>query len=350
MSASRKFLVPKPLIAALGEQATLDDMERYVGHNSPVGAWSRKVIARENAKILDELLGDSTRLPRGVLADDAGDLDVVVALINEHGEIYTTDDSWHVPAVAASGKTCELDDNDVAFIARAMKEGVPGVVMRVGMPLAFLAAAPPATEEAVEPESVTELPEKSRVVAIVDPLDKNAVLEAVAIAPGPVVYRRHDGQWIEDPAWVAFLSSVKPPHMVKLDEAMTASVTQQVDQATAGQEFVPFEDNDVNMYRPLTATGYLGELQREADNVGIEHNLALVAVATSPKGAAGAERLKRYWMFEEGAAKIRWYTPGSWRRCYRQLVKYVGPKVAPGLCTNMGQRLGGHGVATHVGD
>jgi hypothetical protein len=60
-------------------------------------------------------------------------------------------------------------------------------------------------------------------------------------------------------------------------------------------------------------------------------------------------QLQRYWLFGGGAAKIRWGTPGAWRRCHRELSKYMGPFKSKGACTNLGQKLGGRGVAWDVG-
>lgn len=355
--SARKYLVPKTLVASgLGEQATLDQMEHFTTHNGPVGDWARKVLRRENSLLLDQLLGAETKLPRGVLAsaDTTDGVDVVTALINAQGEVWTPDKGWHDEPLTASLQTCDLDDNDVAFVVRALKEGSKGVVMHTAMPLAFLTAAAPPAKEDAEPKPMDALPAGAKVVAIVDPLDKNAVLEALGVAPGPKVYRRHDGEWYEDDHWVSVLSSVRPPSMVKLDDTLTASVTAQIDEATAGQPFTPFETDDAKMYQ-MTASSYVAELQREADQVGIDTNLnkALVAVAgreLSPKDFASTEKLRQYWLYGEGAAKIRWFTPGSWRRCYRHLVKYLGPRMTPGYCTNLSQRLGGHGVATHVGE
>src|SRR5690606_25528841 len=90
------------------------------------------------------------------------------------------------------------------------------------------------------------------------------------------------------------------------------------------------------------------KLQDETDEKILFSLVAVAGRELTPKDVASTERLKRYWTIGKGAAKIRWGTPGAWRRCYRHLVKYVGPKIAPGLCTNLSQRLGGPGVATHV--
>jgi hypothetical protein len=58
----------------------------------------------------------------------------------------------------------------------------------------------------------------------------------------------------------------------------------------------------------------------------------------------GAERLRQYWLHGEGAAKIRWNTPGDWTRCRRQLTKHLGPRAA-GYC----QLLHGRATGTWAG-
>ncbi|EPD94597.1 hypothetical protein HMPREF1486_03150 [Streptomyces sp. HPH0547] len=56
-----------------------------------------------------------------------------------------------------------------------------------------------------------------------------------------------------------------------------------------------------------------------------------------------AEQLRRYWSTGPGAAKIRWGTPGDWKRCTRQLSKYMGPR-AKGYCQRL--HIRNTGVAT----
>lgn len=48
----------------------------------------------------------------------------------------------------------------------------------------------------------------------------------------------------------------------------------------------------------------------------------------------GAGALKRYWGQGQGAAKIRWNTPGDFTRCTRQLHKYLGSR-ARGYCARL---------------
>ncbi|MGV1079726.1 MAG: hypothetical protein ACOYD1_07720 [Candidatus Nanopelagicales bacterium] len=51
-----------------------------------------------------------------------------------------------------------------------------------------------------------------------------------------------------------------------------------------------------------------------------------------------AEKLRRYWSIGgRGGAKIRWGTPGDWRRCHRHLIKYLGPR-AKGYCQLLHKR------------
>jgi hypothetical protein len=44
--------------------------------------------------------------------------------------------------------------------------------------------------------------------------------------------------------------------------------------------------------------------------------------------------IKDYWVRGEGAAKIRWGTDGSFKRCVRKLRKHF-PQDPEGLCANM---------------
>ncbi len=59
--------------------------------------------------------------------------------------------------------------------------------------------------------------------------------------------------------------------------------------------------------------------------------------------AGGEMRLKRFWAFEEGAAEIRWGTPGDHTRCVRLVQEAIikdGRAPLPdheihGFCTNV---------------
>jgi len=147
--------------------------------------------------------------------------------------------------------------------------------------------------------------------------------------------RRNDGKWERDNNWLRALKSVKPPPIVTLDAEMMKSVASQVDAATKGKPFDPAQAE--------TASGFGDQRLREMEIAFWLVNAQSVTSSGMPA------KLQRYWLTGPGAAKIRWGTPGAWRRCHRQLSKYFDPIRAKGACTNLGQKLGGRGVAWDVG-
>jgi hypothetical protein len=132
-------------------------------------------------------------------------------------------------------------------------------------------------------------------MAVVSPDDPQAVMDLVALVPSsnesiqPTTYARKDGKWVHDPQLLTDLRSATPPPVVVLDDSTLVDVLEQMDQ------------------KAVTAAG------------GLDRN------------RGQAEKLRRYWLYGKGAAKIRWRTPGDWTRCYRQLAKYMGPR-AKGYC------------------
>lgn len=338
----RQFLAPR----SEGLKLTLDDMELYEHVDSPLGNWCRKVLAVEREKTLDEI-GADRFLPRGVIDPEIEGGILVAALVNQSGQVWSRG-GWCWPdSPVEMDKTIDMDEAAVAFVARAQIEGADAVLFRDPLPLALISAV----DDGAGSSAMDAPPDGAVMVAIVDGFDRNAVLELLAVSPGPAVHRRNDGKWYEDPEWVNVLKSVQPPPMVKLEDELLASVVSQVDSTTAGQDFEPFKAKERTKY--ITSSSYVTDLAAEADAALIASNLAVVAVAgreLSPKDIKNTEQLRRYWLYGKGAAKIRWGTPGAWRRCYRNVVKYMGPKMAPGYCTNLSKRLGGPGVATHVGD
>lgn len=62
----------------------------------------------------------------------------------------------------------------------------------------------------------------------------------------------------------------------------------------------------------------------------------MVAGQGTPKDIAATKRLFDYWLHGEGAAKIRWGTPGDFSRCVNHLRKYVSDP--EGLCNTLHTR------------
>ena len=165
---------------------------------------------------------------------------------------------------------------------------------------------------AAEPE-VKLTPETSDVppiyMAIVSPDDAQAVMDLIALIPAtseslvPTTFKRSPGKWVQDAGYLNDLNSPTPPPVSVLDDETLAMVLEQIDSAAQ------------------TASGYI------SDSVLV----AIMAAGGVDRNKGNAEELRRYWLSGEGAAKIRWNTPGDWTRCVRQLSKYMGPR-AKGYC------------------
>jgi hypothetical protein len=245
----RSFEVPAALVAAgFGPTVDLDALDREVEFPGPFGEWAENVLYLENTKTLQDVCGDMRLLPRGILSSvqlDDGSL-LIAGLVDSDGKVWNRElGSWTEPSdeVDIIDETIILDDDEVAFVARALREGADEVWFRPYIPKAFVSAvvaapAPPQDRMGKKstvpepPPTAEEIPAGSAIIAVVDPIDEDAVLEMLAITPGPRVLRRHDGQWFNDPEWVTVLRSVKPPKIVKLTEAQVASVSAQVDRFT----------------------------------------------------------------------------------------------------------------------
>ncbi len=81
---------------------------------------------------------------------------------------------------------------------------------------------------------------------------------------------------------------------------------------------------------PVNAT-----IEEDSVVASVRERLAIVQAMVSAGGLdrnrGNAEKLRRYWTKGEGAAKIRWGTPGDWKRCVRYLSKYMGVR-SKGYC------------------
>jgi hypothetical protein len=179
----------------------------------------------------------------------------------------------------------------------------------------------------------TDVPAK--YLAIVSPDDLQAVMDVIAIVPSsdkttaPTTYRRQDKQWVRDDQILADLKSATPPPVVKLDTPeLLNDVLAQADglkgvTASALALAPLWERNLVSLIASLSAAG------------GLDRN------------RGNAEKLRRYWVHGEGAAKIRWGQPGDWSRCVRHLAKYLGPR-AKGYCQLRHKEATGMYTATHA--
>jgi hypothetical protein len=325
-----------PLVASMRSAAgaTFSQLETatHLLPGTATAAWAERVVSNETDNKLKKLVGDDQRLPFLVMDSSESD-DVAIGL--SVGDRYFDGSDWF-DEIPPESHLEKYDQDTVAFVAAALSDGADLVVLRQWTPLAFITAA---GNQLDSPKDTTELPAKSLVVAIVDDIDKDAVLELVAIAPGPTLFRRHDGQWYDDPEWLQKVRAVVPPPMVQLEPGQIDGVVSQVDAATVGEPFKKEkkEKSEEGKSKPVrSSAGFTDEHWNRADEVAIR--MALVAAkGNKVQGAKGAEQLRKYWLSGKGAAKIRWGTKGDWTRCVKQLTKYLGPR-AKGYCNLMHAR------------
>lgn len=169
-------------------------------------------------------------------------------------------------------------------------------------------------------------------MAVVDPDDPRAVMALVSLVPAsststsPMVYKRTAGKWERDPKTLADLSSPTPPPVVPLDSETLNDVLKQVDESQGVEE------------KPVTASIALTVLFG---------NDAIVAAGGADRNRGNAEKLRRYWVRGEGAAKIRWGQGGDWKRCVRLLSKHMGVR-AKGYCQLRHKEALGYYTSTHA--
>ena len=171
-------------------------------------------------------------------------------------------------------------------------------------------------------------------LAIVAPEDPRAVLECVSVVPAsststqPMTYVRKEKKWVREPKFLDDLRSATPPPVVPLDSATLNDVLTQIDGLVASVStnydqalMVLFGPHEFNMKHHEEV--FFGELLPDFES--------LLAAGGADRNRGNADKLRRYWTTGEGATKIRWGTPGDWKRCVRYLSKYMGVR-AKGYC------------------
>jgi hypothetical protein len=168
-------------------------------------------------------------------------------------------------------------------------------------------------------------------LAIVAPDDPRAVLDLISIVPAsatstqPMTYVRREKKWQREPKFLNDLKSATPPPVVPLDPEVLNDVLIQVDGIQA---------SGINAldHTLMVLWGPNPDAMKFALEEAFEQDLeALLSAGGADRNRGNAEKLRRYWTKGKGATKIRWGTPGDWKRCVRYLSKYMGPR-AKGYC------------------
>ncbi len=178
-------------------------------------------------------------------------------------------------------------------------------------------------------------------MAVVAPDDPQAVMDVVALVPANkqstvlTAFRRVQRKWEQHPQIIDQLRSATPPPVVKLDQAAYDMVLEQME---GGVEPLPQPADEAVTAALLQSVDHLLTVLWGPDAAAVERRLSqledagvLLAAGGTDRNRGNAERLRRYWTRGEGALKIRWGTPGDWKRCVRHLSKYLGVR-AKGYC------------------
>jgi hypothetical protein len=273
-------------------------------HREETAAWASStlssVIAAAEAEANEALGCDECEDTGFYGIADRDDPDLLVGLVRRTGdaayEALAADGSW---SEWTNGDPVEVLDLDTAGdLGAALLAGAAGLLRRFCEPLLFLPPEPVVsalTMYDVLSRDDTATPQGEWVnFAVVDERDPGAVYDLIRIQKGEDdLLERWDGaSWAPD---AALLSDAGLP-LSRLSE----------DQALKVQE--AYGQSALVASRPLT-------------------------VSPDPR----AEKLRRYWSTGKGALKLRWGTPGDWKRCYRHLIKYMGVR-AKGYCQNLHKR------------
>lgn len=265
-------------------------------------------------------------------------------------------------------------------------------------------------DQAVE-DAATGPTDEALYFAIVDEVDKAAVLDAIAIVKSsgaPSAFLRQAAAWVGSPDTLTLLQGSTPPTVVELpDPATVKTVLEQIDAHDAGADMTP-DPSEAALPKPgevpLAASGYAmsdgsytilnaGDLKnavaasagttdifvkahirkrgRALNRMDVvpyawrEFTLAeigelsadrhaygefgeILVASAARKGGGNGAQLKAYWTTGKGALKIRWGTKGDLTRAHKHLAKYVGPERSWGLAQSYHQSL--FGVYNHTHD
>ena len=228
-----------------------------------------------------------------------------------------------------------------------------------------IANAPKKTEGSKE-KAVQMTPETSDVqpmyFAIVADDDPRAVLDLVSIvpvsnvSPQPMTYHRVKGKWVRDESILNDLKSATPPPVVPLNSEVLNDVLLQVDQSSGVAASAAYNMDHLFMvlWGPseeiMSTFGerFFDSLDKDVPlNTALQAAAGIQAAGGLDRNRGNAETLRRYWAHGKGAAKIKWGVPGDWKRCVRQLGKYLGVR-AKGYCQLRHKEALGYYTATHA--
>jgi hypothetical protein len=294
----------------------------------------------------------------------AGNDDLLVALVKRAGEgefeLLSESGIWE-PYLSGPDTEMELISLEIAEdLASALTAGASGLLRKYCMPMAFLPSAEVVTASALTDllgSKNTSTPRGKWVnFAIVDDDDAGAVMQVVRADGDDSMQVYQDGSWepwqpmdgrllaveLDDDVLQSVLTAAGFPKHQKCKYCKNHATKRILH--SEGMAYIPVCDDHLDKGKQDAAAS-VPSGNPDPSNINSVQDItaagALVAdapliVSPNPK----AEKLRRYWSTGTGDAKIRWMTPGDWKRCYAHLVKYMGAQ-AKGYCQNLHKRNDG---------
>lgn len=240
--------------------------------------------------------------------------------VDKSGNTIYPNSVWYRPDLRGiNANQVEGYKKNIPSKADFLKQGYQMPASYVGRPKGFTSAGAP---EDVKIKSPYESNVPPIYMAVVSQDDPQAVMDLIALLPKSTqstemtTFKRQGGAWVEDSSYLNDLNSPTPPPVVVLDNKTLASVVEQVDSSTKGK--TASANPDFGLMLPWKTTTDIAAIVAAVEG-GLDRN------------RGNAEKLRHYWLYGKGAAKIRWNTGGDWTRCVRHLSKYLGPR-SKGYC------------------
>lgn len=342
---TRYFRPPRRLRGELAAEVSNWDLVTLANSEGPAQEWAATtldgVVAAADAELANAR-GCSDCGDTGFYGiADINDPDLLVRLLKRRGEngyeILLDTGEW-VPYDPEPIDVEMIDVETAGDLATVVTAGGHGLLRRWCMPLAFL---PPSDDRPVL--AAGELHGDTETwfyYGILDDADASAVLDVVRVN-NTGVQRFVDGDWVEDDLDsdinvtqldVETVTAALPAH--QKCEYCSVPATQRIIHSE-GMAYILVCDEHMEKGRK-DAAACVPYGDPDPSNIGAVRPItadAPLTVSPDPR----AEKLRRYWSTGRGAAKIKWNLPSDWRRCYRQLFKYMGVR-AKGYCADLHKR------------
>lgn len=224
-----------------GDAARLSEIVRAWAASTPsiTGKIGGRGLFTGGETPVTHLLVDSPSLPAARQS--------LVNRLSDSG-VHTRSDHGFIPHVtlAYDDVPVESDNDDLTFDHVVVSYGDHDEVIPLGAVRAAATSAAPLTP------TTSDVP--PLYLAVVDKLDKSAVMDLLALVPAsskssvPILYKRAAGGWVKDDNYLRKLRSAAPPPVITLDKPTYEQVLAQVDQYFNNAQKSTAASGQIEMY------------------------------------------------------------------------------------------------------